>query len=191
DAPARPLLAPKCRLDAPPAEAAPARHAPPKKRSLPVDDDSDDEYSEASGAESVANDAAPIQTRSKVAARSKPAARTKPAAAPKPAVGKSKPAIQFDGVEITPPAKKSRPNAAAKPPATQTSAAQGTSRKTTAQRSHNPPPAPSHNAPPAASAPAAGVTLPPALAAMSPAQFQAILNAVAAAAPFGGLPPGA
>ncbi|KAJ7441379.1 hypothetical protein B0H11DRAFT_2252125 [Mycena galericulata] len=167
---------PRRRNDMPHAEDAPARRALRHKHGHPDGDDTDDEYSEASGAESVAEDIPPRQMRARAANQ----AATKPAAA-KSAVRKSKPAtLHFDGVELTmPPSKKPRPNAAAKQTSVGSSRP-GTSHRTTGERSHNPPPGTSprttgerpHNPLPAM--PVAGFALPPEFAGMDPAQVEAM-----------------
>ncbi|KAJ7502579.1 hypothetical protein B0H11DRAFT_1907139 [Mycena galericulata] len=176
---------PRRRYDTPHAEDAPARRAPRHKHGNP--DDGDSEYSEASGAESVAEDVPPRQTRSRAAnqAATKPAA-AKSAAAKSAAAKPAKPAaaiLRFDGVELTtPPSKRPKPNTTAKQPSAGSSRPgmsrpapshnppPGTSRRMTGERPHNPPPP----------APVAGFALPPEFAGMDPAQVEAMIMAAAA-----------
>ncbi|KAJ7431752.1 hypothetical protein B0H11DRAFT_2261505 [Mycena galericulata] len=182
---------PRRRHDTPHAEDAPARRAPRHKHGHPDDNNSDDEYSEASGAESVAEDVPPRQTRARAANQA--ATRAANQAATKPPAAKPKPAtLHFDGVELTtPPSKRPRPNAAAKQPSAGSSRPgtsrpapshnppPGTSRRATGERPHNPPPP----------APVASFALPPEFAGMEPAQVEAMI--LAAAAVLRRAPPGA
>ncbi|KAJ7458262.1 hypothetical protein B0H11DRAFT_2242972, partial [Mycena galericulata] len=176
---------PRRRYDTPHAEDAPARRAPRHKHGNP--DDGDSEYSEASGAESVAEDVPPTSDEVQGRQSSRHQARRRQVRCRQVRCRQARQARRrhppFRRVELTtPPSKRPKPNTTAKQPSAGSSRPgmlrpapshnppPGTSRRMTGERPHNPPPP----------APVAGFALPPEFAGMDPAQVEAMIMAATA-----------